>query len=162
MFKKLSGEEAAKYIVLATTKWGEVANATGERRERDLSDEYWKAMLEQGSHMDRFQNTHTSAWEIIDLILGKTEDNTLQIQRELVDLQKRIPKTEAGMSLRDTLQTLLKDQKDHARKLKDYLHESPELQEKLAETKKQIRSTLDQIKQLQVPLGARIMAVFFP
>jgi hypothetical protein len=109
-------------------------------------------MLDQGSHMHQFQDTHTSAWEIIDLILGKTNNNTLQIQRELVDLHKRIPKTEAGISLRNTLQTLLDKQKGT---LKNYSREDPELQQ----LEQQIRSTLDQ---LRVPLGARIMAVFFP
>jgi hypothetical protein len=87
MFNILRNRVASEHMVFATTKWTDhdVTKATGDRRERELSDQFRETIPDQRLHLQRFQNTHTSAWEIIDLILGKTEDNTPQTQKELVD-----------------------------------------------------------------------------
>ena len=57
-------------VVLATTKWDDVLPDIGQRREQQLSETYWKEMLDKGSNMTRFLLTHESAWDIVDLILG--------------------------------------------------------------------------------------------
>ena len=126
-------------------------------------------MVSQGAQTHQFLATRESAGKIIDIILssrtcGPSDDHqtiALQIQTEMVDLQKRIPDTEAGITLRNTLQALLKEQKELAERLKYELDEDPDLQERYDEASRRIRETLDQIKMLKVPLGARIMAVFF-
>ena len=172
MFNKLTGDKVAQHIVLATTKWDDVKDEVGQKRERQLLSSYWRTMVSQGAQTHRFLATRESAWEIIDIILssiaprtrGPSDDHqtvALQIQTEMVDLQKRIPDTEAGITLRNTLQALLKEQKELAERLKYDLDEDPDLQEIYDEALRQIRETLDQIKMLSVPLGARIMAVFF-
>jgi GTP-binding protein EngB required for normal cell division len=144
MFNKLTGEEAAKDIVLATTKWSHITVEVGQKREQQLRNTHWKTMVDQGS-----KRAETA--------------EPLQIQDELVYLQKRIPTTDAGTSLRNALNALLNDQRELAKQLVDEgLRDNKELQQRHEETQKRIRSTLDQIKALKVPLGARIMAVFFP
>lgn len=170
MFNKLCGVDAAKSVVLVTTKWTHVESGVGVKREKQLSETHWKSMIEQGSGLGRFLDTKESALAIIDSVLAKTPQHgpeqeqmghILQIQDELIELQKRIPTTDSGTYLRNVLQELLKDQKEKAKQLKG-LTEDAEVQEQLEETERRIRSTLEQIKQLKVPLSARIMAVFFP
>jgi len=119
-------------------------------------------MVDHGSHMTRFLNTHQSAWGVVDIILKTGAIDALLIQDELVNLQKRIPMTAAGISLRNALQELLKEQKEMTEKLKKELRENEELRERYEESLKRLRSTLDQIQGLKVSLGARIKAVFFP
>jgi hypothetical protein len=172
MFNKLCGEDASRNIILATTKWSHVALDAGQRREEQLSDTYWREMIAHGSSMARFMNTKKSASEIVKLILKKPPMDALLIQEELVDLQKRLPETEAGMTLRYTLQELLEDQKAITRQLREDTisrqlrkdaggQMSEELRVRCEEAEKRLRSTLTQIEELKIPLGRRILRLIF-
>jgi len=162
VFNRMSGDKAAKDVVLATTKWSHIMEDVGRRRENQLRENHWKNMLDHGSQMTRFLKTYQSAWGIVDIILKTDAIDALLIQDELVNLQKRIPMTEAGTSLRNALQELLKEQKEMTEKLKKDSRENGELRERYEESLTRLRSTLDQIQGLKVSLGARIKAVFFP
>jgi hypothetical protein len=70
MLNKLCGNDASQNVILATTKWDEISEEVGRRRERQLSDTYWKEMLDKGSRMARFTNTRESAWAVVDLIVN--------------------------------------------------------------------------------------------
>jgi len=113
-------------------------------------------MLRQGSQMARFENTQESAWAIIDLILGGGTPVIALIQEELIDLQKLLPETEAGKTLRYTLQEV---QRKLARQLQD---ENDGWGNKDEEIMKRLRLILNQIQELKVPLGRRLMTFFFP
>ena len=112
MFHKLCGEDALKAVVLVTTKWGGIQKVVGEQREKRLTETHWMTMIDHGSRIHRYQGSYASAWEIVNLICKKEEKEYLpiQIQKELVDLQKCIPQTEAGDALRNPFKTLLADQ----------------------------------------------------
>jgi len=161
MFKKLCGDRALKNVILATTKWDDIAPGVGEPREQQLSNKYWKEMVSQGSKIKRFTHTRESAWAIVDPIVNKDPISVL-IQQELVDLQKLLPQSEAGKTLRYSLQELLEGQKEMARQLQDDkgTQGDEEFQRRQEETMQQIRSTLNQIQELKVPLGKRILAFF--
>ena len=159
MFHKLCGEDALQDVVLVTTKWGEIRKEVGEQREKRLKETHWKTMIDHGSQIRRYNCSYDSAWEIVNLIRKKEKtDLPIQVQKELVDLQKRLPQTEAGDALRNSLKTLLAEQKETLQRLKN----SPDLREEYEEAERQLRSTLEQIRDLKIPLGQRILAVFFP
>jgi hypothetical protein len=119
MFHQLCGEGALTKVVLGTTNWGEVTLAVGQERERQLCNNFWKKMIDLGSEVCRFENQQQSAQAMLDIILHKIEkwkpgggiadvnDAALQIQKELVDLQRSLPETKAGKELRHSLQQLL-------------------------------------------------------
>lgn len=111
--------------------------------------------------MVRYMGTHDSAWDIIDLVLQQDQAEALLIQQELVDLQKILPETEAGLALRYTLQELLKAQKEMAKQLRALAQEGGEIQRRYEENQKQLRSTLKQIRDLKIPLSRRILTFFF-
>ena len=69
--KLLCGDSGLSNVLLATTKWGQVASAKGATRERELAGKYWQEMVQNGSTMIRFNLTQESAWEIIDSLLSK-------------------------------------------------------------------------------------------
>jgi len=69
--KLLCGDSGLSNVLLATTKWGEVAPAKGATRERELASKYWQEMVQNGSTMTRFNLSRESAWEIIDSLLSK-------------------------------------------------------------------------------------------
>jgi hypothetical protein len=89
MFTRLCGDNATRNVVLVTTQWSgtplgqqhhrnereltddwrEMLLQEQQRRERVLSEVYWKEMLQQGSKLMRFENTHESAWSIIHSVI---------------------------------------------------------------------------------------------
>ncbi|KAG6814070.1 hypothetical protein H0H92_003117 [Tricholoma furcatifolium] len=162
MFRELCGEKAIRNVVLVTTKWEEVSVEMGERRERQLRENYWKHMLELGSQMLRFQTQHdtASAWEIVNRILDDVSVDALQIQEEMVDLQRILPETAAGRALRATLKELLAAQEQMSAKLKEQGAEEDErLRQTFQENKRMIQSIVEQIQGLKIPLSRRILAL---
>jgi hypothetical protein len=163
MFGKLCGEGAAASIILGTTRWGEVQPDVGKRREDQLSFAYWKDMIAEGSRVQRFEGTHESAWEIVRCILKRLEKSeVLRIQNELVNLQQSIPETDAGKTLRYTLQQLLEMQKQMAEELEAQAHEGDDaqVQAKLEEHQNQMRNTVKQISDLKISNLRRVMGFF--
>ena len=163
VFSRLCGDSALDKVILATTMWDVVREKEGAERELDLRGMFWKKMISQGSTMFRFTGTYESAWEIVHHILQpRSLSLTLLIQRELIDLQKLLPETEAGRCLREALEQILEKQKEVARGLKDdqNLQQDEELRREYEDNQKKIRSTLAQIKNLKIPLSRRIARLF--
>ena len=163
VFSRLCGDSALDKVILATTMWDVVREKEGAERELDLRGMFWKKMISQGSTMFRFTGTYESAWEIVHHILQpRSLSLTLLIQRELIDLQKLLPETEAGRCLREALEQILEKQKEVARGLKDdqNLQQDEELRREYEDNQKKIRSTLAQIKNLKIPLSQRTTRLF--
>ena len=127
MFHQLCGDKALSSVVLGTTKWGEVDENVGKDREEQLAEKFFGGMVASGSKVLRFDprprpsRTDRSARAFLDAILdqlefGKNEkilnDSVLQIQNEIVELERRIPETAAGKELRYTLEQLVQMQKE--------------------------------------------------
>jgi hypothetical protein len=120
-------------------------------------------MIAEGSRVQRFEGTHESAWEIVCCILKRLEQSeVLRIQKELVNLQQSIPETDAGKTLRYTLQQLLEMQKQMAEDLEVQAHEGDDaqVQAKLEEHQNQMRNTVKQISDLKISNLRRVMGFF--
>jgi len=87
MFNTLCRHPAFKNVVLATTKWSDMADVDRQR----VSEQYWT-----GADMRPFDNTYESAWAIVDGILNKVPVNGPLISQELINLQKRL--SQAGVA----------------------------------------------------------------
>jgi hypothetical protein len=74
IFEKLCGKHALSNIILTTTMWDKIDDATGQEREKELRGQYWKSMIELGSTTVRYRNTRDSAWEILGKILRGGHD----------------------------------------------------------------------------------------
>ena len=116
MFSQFCGDKALARVVLGTTNWGEVEKDVGAMREEQLAKTFWKPMTASGSKLLRFDKTERSARAFVDAILGQLKsggkDNFLRIQKEVVELERRIHETAAGKELRYTLEQLLEMQKE--------------------------------------------------
>ena len=148
MFHKLCGEDALKDVVLVTTKWGEIRQEVGEQREKRLKETHWKTMIDHGSQIRRYKCSYDSAWEIVNLIrkIKEKENLPIQVQKELVDPQKRITQTDTGDALRNLLKTSLAYQKEIIRLLRLQCEEGnqySDLREEYEEAEEQLRSILE-------------------
>ena len=164
MFRKLCGDDALKNVILATTKWADVTPEVGAKREKQLADMYWKEMIGYGSTVVRFSDSHLAACDIIDnIVLGHEVIDFVRIQEELVILRKSIPQTDAGQALCAILQVQLQQQQEMARELRRdgrARGKDKSFQRQWEESRASIRSTLDQIRTLRVPVGVRIKNFF--
>jgi len=165
VFASLCGQKAMPNVVLATTMWGRVEEGTGAKREKQLQNEFWKDMLAEGCEIDRFENSHDSAWRIVDSFAEK-DKATVLLPREIVDDQLRLNETEAGIALNNELLRLISEQKEAAQRLSEQASNQNnegvvrELNERKAEIEEKIRKTADQLLQLKVPFTRRVRLFF--
>jgi hypothetical protein len=54
-------------VVIATTMWTKVTDEEGIAREKELKSKFCQELLAQGCGIERFGDTQTSAWKIIDV-----------------------------------------------------------------------------------------------
>ncbi|XP_006463967.1 hypothetical protein AGABI2DRAFT_225970 [Agaricus bisporus var. bisporus H97] len=104
VFQKTAGKQFFSRVTLMTTMWPDPADTVemeeSEMRERELREEYWAEMIEEGSEVKRFKNTRESAREIVDsIIAAESKRQWSQIQQELVKQGKGLPATDAGKEL---------------------------------------------------------------
>ena len=102
MFRELCGDSSLKNVILVTNMWGEVSRDVGESREKELTSNFFKPVLDKGAQLARHHNTARSAYDIIRCIM-RNRPITLQIQRELVDEGKNIIDTAAGEAVNKEL-----------------------------------------------------------
>jgi chromosome segregation ATPase len=114
MFRELCGDTSLKNVILITNMWGEVSQDVGEARERELTTNFFKPVLDKGAQLARHHNTTKSAYDIIRSIM-RNQPMALQIQRELVDEGKNIIDTAAGEAAKKKLNEQIRH---HQAKLK--------------------------------------------
>ena len=89
MFRELCGDSTLRNVILVTNMWGDVTKDIGESRERELTTNFFKQVIDKGAQLARHQNTTQSAHDIIRRIM-KNRPVVLQIRRELVDEHKDV------------------------------------------------------------------------
>ena len=109
-FKKLCGPEFLSKVVLATTFWSVVSQATGNAREEQLKtdDKFWGSMIKNGSNVFRHDKRQESATEIVEYLASLRSTNgqrtpALAIQEQMVDEGKTLDETGAGMEVESQL-----------------------------------------------------------
>jgi hypothetical protein len=158
---KLIGSKAMPNVVIATTMWSKVSEQEGLARESELKSKFWSKMLDDGCRIERFKDTHRSAWEIIDGS-GEPDRASVQLPHEMVEVRLRLNETGAGVALNDELEVLLRDQKDAARRLRELAESQDselvvqELMRREAELDGIIRRTAAQLRQMKIPISRKI------
>jgi len=83
-----------------------------------------------------------------------------------VDLGRQLSETKAGITLYDTLQRLLAEQQETVRQLRDeaQTQNNPQLVEELnsqyEQIRENIRKTFDQVQEMKIPFGRRVLGFF--
>ena len=163
MFVNICGDEALRNVVLGTTKWDNVVLEEGQGREQDLRGMFWRKMVHQGSVIMRVHADSSSAWEIINHILKNDKVEFVRIQEELLELQKVIPDTDAGRTLRQWLEGRREELEQIRKRLladERATNMDDGLKMKLEEVQKQIREITGEIEKLRVPLSEKIERFF--
>jgi hypothetical protein len=161
MFMAICGQKAMPNVIMATTKWGEVRNETGKRREDELKETFWKDMLDNGCRAERFEDTYESAWFIINRI--PTDDwAKVRLSQEMVERRLELKQTAAGITLNNELKNLIKARRDASRRLRAQAKKQDnallvqELNKQQVEIDKKITETADELQKLKIPLASHI------
>jgi hypothetical protein len=162
-FSKLCGEGGMKNLILATTMWGILSAALGEEREKELRDVHWRTMLAQGSIIKRFHNTYESAWDVLGAldrppVMFLTPD-------QLLELKSNLPSTGDSITLYDRLQRLVVEQQKTIERLELAAEAADrrlvqQLTAKQEEIYCQIHTTLEQLRDIKVPFGRKVLEFF--
>lgn len=140
MFRALCGDEALKKVVLVTTRWDCVSAAekgNALRREQELIDTWWRPMLDLGSTHTQFHGSRLEAEAMVLEIIRDPDRVVLDIQRELVDAEKEIAETKAGLPLDRLL----------AADISRYIEQLREIDAKLADAER--RGNSNDVKRLK-------------
>ncbi|UKZ79073.1 hypothetical protein TrVFT333_006824 [Trichoderma virens FT-333] len=138
IFKKLCGEKVYSSVVLATSMWGRIDEATGAQRERELTETkgFWGYMHEKGSHIFRLAQTRESCLSIIRHILSFDSTIILKLQDEIVNQGRQIEDIEAGMQLNGDI---IRERKKHQAELQDLKRQ---MQEKIVQHDAELQRVL--------------------
>jgi hypothetical protein len=117
MFYELCGNSTLKNVAIVTNMWGEVSQAIGEARERELATEemFFGSAIGNGAVLLRHNKTVQSAQAILRHVVHN-RPLALRIQQEIVDERKDLEDTGAG-------EVLYRDLKAQARKHREELEE---------------------------------------
>ena len=155
VFKRLCGKKNLGAVVFGITKSGKLTPEAFARRKGQLSDVYWKDFKKEGAIDFKLLHSHESAGQLVKTVLDRVhgEERVLLIQKELVQLAKLLPATEAGRELKYTLEELMEHQK---RALEgDNLTE-----EQIATHKETIERIAPKIKQMKLSFSQRLLMFF--
>ncbi|KAL6901318.1 P-loop containing nucleoside triphosphate hydrolase protein [Trichoderma evansii] len=145
MFKKLCGEEAYSSVVLATSMWSLIDEATGAQREQELIEtkKFWGYMHEKGSRIFRLDRTRESCLKIIKHILSLGSTTLLELQDEIVNKGRQIEDTEAGVQLNEDI---IRERKKHQAELEHLKSQMQEMKHD-AELQRVLKEEYEELKE---------------
>lgn len=136
LFRKLCGDDFLNRVCFTTTMWAESENDQWEnafqKRQAELEATFWAPMIAQGACTRRFRGTQISALEILQEVIATAADRKrhqiLEIQKELVDLSKRLPATRAGKELHGIIEEMVVKQTDLLGRLQSEMNQTSDPQ----------------------------------
>ncbi|KAF8805168.1 hypothetical protein BYT27DRAFT_7192832 [Phlegmacium glaucopus] len=165
MFEELCGKNSFQNVILATTMWDDIDNATGAAREEELKSKYWRAMLDRNSTTGRFLRTRESAFALIDpLIDAANTRSSVLLQQEMVDMRKKLPATSAGQKLFSEMEHLVMKREELLQRIRNEMKHADgdkmalePLREEHEKLKVNLESTVNEMRRLKLPLGQRLV-----
>lgn len=119
VMQKLCGSETFENVVLASTFWDLVEEDSGIRREEELckTPQFWGGMKRNGSRVIRIKD-YTQSKDVLLQLAGKG-GVALQIQKEMVEDEKKLSDTAAGQKLNHDLARLQEEHQQQKRAMEE-------------------------------------------
>jgi hypothetical protein len=133
--------------------WENVEPDIGERRERQLKEQFWGPLIEKGAAVEPLRrSTRGEAWRIVDDLVKKhSYGGVVLLQKELVDLRRGLYLTEAAKVLYAPLQDLLVQVGKSG---------DPKLKKEYKKIEHQIRKLFNKLNTLKRAPSSRIQKFF--
>ncbi|KAH6917876.1 P-loop containing nucleoside triphosphate hydrolase protein [Coprinopsis sp. MPI-PUGE-AT-0042] len=114
VFQRLCGKGALAKVRMVTTKWSLCPDPMiVDRREEQLKSNFWREMVEGGSELSRLDDKPASAIHILEEIIANSRyvEVALALQKEIVEMHRSLPRTDAGREIKLKLDQLLEEHK---------------------------------------------------
>ncbi|KAH7253014.1 P-loop containing nucleoside triphosphate hydrolase protein [Fusarium solani] len=156
MFQQLCGDEAFGHVLLATSMWDtldEASKDVGDQREQELMSraEFWGTMYKSGSQVARWLGNERSAQSIVGKIIevhDKAGEAVLKIQQEMVNEDKDLDETAAGREVQREIAAAKAQLQEEIKELREMQEDMiKQSNEKLAQEFASQRQTIE--KQLK-------------
>lgn len=163
IFKNICGDLALKNVLLVTSRWSEVSEDLGSKRERELREDFWAYMLHKGSMLGRYTGDRPSAVTLISQILSK-DTVVLDLQKDLVDEGKDLNETLAGQYVDGSLEKKKREYEKALANLEQLKRELLEedramkrrIQEDWAQERARLRKAEEEQENLRRPVGSEV------
>ena len=165
-FEELCGKNALQNVILVTTMWDEVDEATGKMEEERMKTKYWNKMLERSSTTGRFMGTYESALQLLQPIIDAAnfKRSSLLLQHEMVDMGKQLTETSAGRHLFTKAQYIVSQRQDVIQRIQvemsrpvgDRTSLQP-LHEEHQKLSQSLESTVEEMRVLNLPVALRFL-----
>ena len=165
-FEELCGKDALENVILATTMWDEVDEATGKMEEERMKTKYWNKMLERRSTTGRFMGTYESALQLLQPLIDAAnfKRSSLLLQCEMVDMGKQLTETSAGRRLFTKVQHIVSQRQDVIQKIQNEMRRPVKeraslqpLQEEHQKLSQSLESTVEEMRKLNLPVALRFL-----
>jgi len=163
MFWELCGETSLKNAVLMTNMWGGITPETGEAREQELKNKYFRAAVEKGAQLRRHYNTPESARMVLRDIL-KNQPIVLKVQRELIYEGKEIGRTGAGAELDRKIHEMIRKYQEKIGMVEEELRradteEEEETRKDLEMEKRKMQVVMEELREDLAGMNAKFEGV---
>ncbi|KAI2628139.1 P-loop containing nucleoside triphosphate hydrolase protein [Xylaria nigripes] len=125
MFRKLTGEENLKNVVLATSMWDKVTPEEGQTREQQLKTNFWRLLIAFQAKVIRYGGTAESAQSLARTLMTNKRFY-VQLQREMGHDKKALKDTAAGQQLLSELVRIKEEHKKEMEEIQAMLKNSDE------------------------------------
>ena len=152
MLRKLCGDATLKNVAIVTSMWDQessVERAIAREEELMTDDLFFKPVLDKGAQMLRHDRGLESARDIVSRFITKTP-MALQIQRELVEDQKLLEDTAAGVAVQGSLAALIEDHKREIQALREDMRTA--IRERDEETRQELEDERKKLEGLIVTM----------
>ena len=170
LFNRLCGDRAIERVRLVTSMWDVKMDKTAakrrENRVSELTSNFWKPLIDAGAQYERFENTKKSAWDIIRDATAH-ESETVLLQEELVDAERRLGETAAGKAIYSRFEKLLQVQTETLQQLANEakLQHDPKLakglEDKCRKIEARLENTREEMEALNIPYLRRVFLLLF-
>jgi hypothetical protein len=157
---KIIGDAALQNTQIVTTMWDRVTDAEGSYRLEQLSkgEDMFKPALDKNAGITRHNNTYEMAEATILNILNNSKPPfELAIQKELVDENKELPQTGAGIEVDKLAAELIKKHQEEVAELDEEKEEASQgtaarkqLEEEAARLREQMQRTDGERRTMQM------------
>ncbi|KAJ8487987.1 hypothetical protein ONZ45_g14128 [Pleurotus djamor] len=161
-WSSLCGSVTAEKFVFATSMWG-TANSRemGPGRVEQLKQNKWKAMIDQGAQVTRFDASFNSAWDVAAVISTVVKSEVLLLREEMADLHEKLKVSEAGQALLTKLKTCAnEEEKIQGRFWVETREPNSTLQAQHEEARHKLELVFEEAEKLRITLGYRIQRFF--
>jgi hypothetical protein len=165
-FEELCGKDALQNVILATTMWDEVDEATGNKEEERMKTKYWNKMLERSSTTGRFMGTYESALQLLQPLIdaANVKRSSLLLQYEMVDMGKQLTDTSAGRHLFTKARHIVFQRQDVIQRIQIQMRRPAEdrtslqpLHEEHQKLSQSLESAVDEMRVLNLSVALRFL-----